>query len=189
MSKTADIEITAREACGIRCPFTGAELHIVGHIDGGHIVYNAPDAFSLAEPQESIERLYARASMRNGVEGGITRDESLTDPYTGNRLTLKQLPDGRYIFRGGFDPRRAMMSLAEFVKIASRGERVFGEAPQATSVEHVEEDVPTVADESDAPHTVVEEISEKAAHDVTKALGLDHKKTTVAMPGKAKGKK
>lgn len=189
MSKATDIEITAREACGIKCPFTGDELRIVGHIDGGHIVYNAPDAFSLSEPQESIERLYARASMRNGVEGGIARGEAMTDPYTGNRLVLKRLPDGRFIFRGGFDPRRAMMSLAEFVKAASRGERVLGEAPTAASVEHVEEDIPTVADDSDDPHKAVEEISEKAAHDVAKALGLDNKKTTVAFTKKAKGKK
>ena len=191
MSKATEINITAREARGIKCPFTGQELQIVGHIDGGHIVYNAPEAFSLAEPQASVERLYARASMRNGVEGAVSREEAMTDPYTGARFTLKQLPDGRFMFRGGFDPHRAMMSLAEFVKTASRGERAFGEAPKATSVEHIEDDVPTVADDTNDPHKVVEEMSEKAAHDIAKAAGLDHGRTTVAVSrnAKAKGKK
>ena len=186
MAKTTDIVITDRAARGLKCPFTGEELAVVGHVADGRVVYNAPEAFSLSEPQASVERLYARASMRGGVEGAVSRAESLTDPYTGRRLVLDRLPDGRYRFRGGFDPRRATLSLADFVRQASRGERSVGAAPEAKSVERVEEDVPTPADDSHDAHKLVEEMSDRAAHEVARAAGLDKGRVTVAVskPGR-----
>lgn len=189
MAGTTDIVITDPCVRGLRCPFTGRDLEIVGHIGGGHVTYNAPGAFSLAEPQESIGRLYARASMRNGVEGVLTREESMVDPYTGRRLSLVAHPDGRFSFRGGFDPRRGCLSLADFVKAASCGRRDIGAPPAATSVPHALEDVPR-QDDAGSPHEAVEEMSEKAAHDIAKAARLDKGRTTVSMStGKAKGRR
>ena len=188
MAKATEIIITDKCVRGLKCPFTGQELKVVGHIGGGHIVYNAPEAFSLSEPQASVERLYARATMRNGVEGAVSREEAMIDPYTKNRFELKQLPDGRFQFRGGFDPRMGRMSLAEFVTLASCGKRRMTPPPEATSVEHIEEEVPTEADDSNDPHKAVEEMSEKAAHDIAKAAGLDHGKVAVSMTAPAKPK-
>ena len=191
MATVVDFSVTAREARGLTCPFTGKDLQIIGHIDGGLVVYNAPKAFSLAEPQKSIARLYARASMRNGVENSVSKDDAMIDPYTGDRFTLASSPDG-YFFRGGFNPRQGSMSLEDFILKASRGTRKISKPPVATSVDNVEADVPTPADDSQDPHKAVEEMSEKAAHEMAKAAGLDHGRTTVSMslsPNKKKPKK
>lgn len=114
-----DVVVTDRKADGLRCPFTGNRLVVHMVVHPGSIVFNAPDAFTLAEPVDGLDTLFMRASMRNGVSGAAPVEGPVRDPYTGETLTLKTLPDGRVCYVGGFNPRAACESLDRFVYMAS----------------------------------------------------------------------
>ena len=86
--------VTSPVAVGIIDPYTGDELVVEGVVRGSAVTFSAPDAFTLAEPQKDVRTLYARASMRNGVEGVVSREESLKCAYTGKPLRLEHLKDG-----------------------------------------------------------------------------------------------
>ena len=156
-------------------PYTGAVLTIVGRVSGAFVTYSSPTAFTLSEPQESIERLYARASMRNGVEGMASKDESLKCAYTGAALSLERTPDGKWYFSGGFNPRSGRLSLAEYVGLASRGTGVTSDPDPCESI-------PTMESEKvDAPSTdAVGEELEQIAGEVCKSIGADNGRTTVS---------
>ena len=175
--------VTSPVAVGITDPYTGDELVIEGVVRGSTVTFSAPDAFTLCEPQKDVRVLYARASMRNGVEGVVNREESLKCAYTGKPLKLEHLSDGRWCLSGGFNPRRGYLSLAEFVRLASRGERCPEEPPKGEMSE------PLKGEAVDRPDAgcVGEELNEVAERTV-KALGADKGRTTVSMAGK-KGKK
>ena len=171
--------VTSPVAVGIVDPYTGDELVVEGVVRGPVVTFSAPDAFTLCEPQKDVRVLYARASMRNGVEGVVNREESLKCAYTGRPLRLERLGDGRWFFSGGFNPRRGYPSLAEFVRLASRGERCPEEPPKGEMSE------PLKGEAVDKPSTecVGEELSEVAEKTV-KALGADKGRTTVSMAGR-----
>ena len=174
--------MTAPVAQGIVDPYTGDEIAVFGVVSGHVVTFSAPEAFSLAEPQADIERLYSRASMRGGLEGAVPREQALTCAYTGRRLSLERLPDGRWCLTGGFNPRRGMPSLVEFVRLASRGARRPSEPPKA-------ELAPRLASETAAKPSadcIGEELSEIAGK-AAKALGADRGRTTVSMSGAEKG--
>lgn len=70
------------------------------------------------------------------------------------------------------------------MKKASRGVRDFGRPPKATSVVDVPDLTP---DDSDAVHKVVDEETEKAAHEIVKVIpGADKGRTTVGYRAPAK---
>lgn len=114
-----DVVVTDRKATGLKCPFTGENLVVHMVVHPGSIVFNAPGAFTLAEPVDRLDTLFMRASMRNGVSGAAPVDGPVLDPYTGAPLALKTLPDGRVCYVGGFNPRAACESLDRFVYMAS----------------------------------------------------------------------
>ena len=108
-------KVTVPRALGVKCPFTGDVLDVYITIGGGGVLYSCPSAFTLAEPVASLAELQDRASMRNGVHGVVDGARKPTCPYTGERLLLRVLPDGRYMYAGGFNPRRAFPNLDEFL--------------------------------------------------------------------------
>lgn len=179
--KIKDFKVTASFAAGLKDLFTGKPIEIIGHISGPIVTYSAPDAFTLTEPQTSVDTLYYRASMRNGIAGIVPRESSVICPYTGERMTLERTPDGRWYFSGGFNPRRARMSLAEFVNLASGGAKKVAEPPKAETISKIETEPQEPVDEPD----IGEELNE-VAEKVTKALGADHGRTTVSMAVKEK---
>lgn len=173
--------VTSPVAVGIIDPYTGDELVVEGVVRGSAVTFSAPAAFTLAEPQKDVRALYARASMRNGVEGVVSREESLKCAYTGKPLKLEHMKDGRWCLVGGFNPRRGYLSLAEFVRLASRGERCPEEPPKAEMSE------PLKGEAAGGPGTdcVGEELNEVAEKTV-KALGADRGRTTVSMSRKGR---
>lgn len=115
MSKVIDVVVTAPEASGVRCPFTGDPMEIHMVVQPGGVMFSAPDAFTLSEPVESYERLLLRATTRNGVSGAVPSNATPLCPYTGEALRLRELPDGRVCFVGGFNPRAGFKTLGEFL--------------------------------------------------------------------------
>lgn len=108
-------KVTVPRALGIKCPYTGDDLDVYLTVASGAVLYSCPHAFTLAEPVGSLVELQDRASMRNGVRGVADGVKSPVCPYTGERLLLRVLPDGRYMYAGGFNPRRAFTDLDELL--------------------------------------------------------------------------
>lgn len=172
-------------ARGLVDPYTGNPIDVVGRVSGHVVTFSAPDAFSLAIPVGSVDTLYDRASMRGGVAGAVTRDESLVCAYTGERMALAQTPDGKWCFRGGFNPRRAHLSLAEFIRKASCGTRDISDPAKAEMATGLPTDPDAGKADAEAADAVGEELNE-AAETFCKAAGLDRGKTTVSMAAPAK---
>lgn len=184
MSQVSHVLLTCLEARGLKCPFTGKELQIYAHICDGVVTYSAPKAFTLREPRKDVALLYRYASMRNGIMGSVTMEQSLIDPYTKEEFVLAEGADGTVWFEGGFDPRCACMSLAEFISKASCGTRVIDEPPPATSVEHPGDMTPN--DDGEV-HNAVDEITEQAAHEIVNAIpGANKGRTVVGFVGEPK---
>lgn len=182
MATVNDIVIECPEARGIRCRFTGRPMEIVAHVCEGTVTYSVPKAFSLYEPQASVDLLYQRASMRDGMMGAVDRDECLVDPYSGKRMSLRETPDGKFYFDGGFDPTCATMSLPELIRGLTG--KVVDAAPEATSIEHPGDLTP---DDSDLAHVQVEDLTEEAAEKMAKVIpGATRGRTTVSMSRKGK---
>lgn len=108
-------KVTVPRAQGIKCPYTGDVLDVYLAVSPGGVLYSCPGAFTLAEPVGSLAELQDRASMRNGVRGVADGVREPACPYTGERLLLRVLPDGRYMYAGGFNPRRAFTDLDELL--------------------------------------------------------------------------
>ena len=104
-------KVTVPRALGIKCPYTGDTIDVYLSVSNGCILYSCPHAFSLAEPVGSLEELQDRASMRNGVHGAADGAKRPVCAYTGEDLRLRALPDGRFAYAGGFNPRRAFTDL------------------------------------------------------------------------------
>ena len=104
-------KVTVPRAMGIKCPYTGDVVDVYLTTGNGCILYSCPDAFSLAEPVGSLAELQDRASMRNGVHGAADGVKDPVDARTGEALRLRALPDGRFAYAGGFNPRRAFTDL------------------------------------------------------------------------------
>lgn len=111
--------VTADEATGLTCPYTGKSLVVHMNVTPGAVTFNAPDAFSVHEPVKDCDTLMRRLSMRNGVEGIVTGAAAMTDPYSGEKFRFRDFPDGRVAVCGGFNPRAARLGLAEFAYYAS----------------------------------------------------------------------
>ena len=111
--------VTADEAKGLMCPFTGKPLVVHMNVAPGSVTFNAPDAFSAHEPAKDYDTLMRRLSMRNGIEGVVTGGAAMIDPYSGEKFRFRDLPDGRVTVCGGFNPRAAKFGLAEFTYFAS----------------------------------------------------------------------
>ena len=187
MSNVIHVKLTCPEARGLKDRFTGKELEIFAHVCEGIATYSAPGAFSLRVPQRTVDALMRRASTRGNVAGIADADERMRCPYTKEPLSVVEIPGEGYILDGGFDPTVATLDLADFLAKASGGERE-AKAPEALSVVDVPDLTP---DDGDLAHKVVEEETEKAAHELVKAMpGVDKGRTTVGYePGGRKGKK
>ncbi len=108
-------KVTVPRALGIKCPYTGDVLDVYLTVAAGGVLYSCPNAFSLAEPVDTLRTLQDRASMRNGVAGVADGAKRPVDAYTGEPLKLRVHPDGRFSYAGGFNPRRAYTDLDELL--------------------------------------------------------------------------
>lgn len=115
MTEARDVVVTVREVEKLFCPYTGKHVEVHMLVKPGSITFCAPKAFTLAEPVGSVEELLRRASMRDGVSGVVDGAGARVDVYTGEELRLREFPDGRVCFTGGFNPRSACDSLEEFL--------------------------------------------------------------------------
>lgn len=177
------VKLTCPEVLGLKNPYDGKELVVVANICEGVVTYSAPDAFTVRKPQKTLSMLLRLASMRNGTYGSVEGDDVLVNPYDGTPMAIGQDNEGGVYLDGGFDPTVACMNLAEFVKGASCGTRILEEPPKAESVEHPGDMTP---DDSDSAHTVVDEETERAAHEMVKAMGADKGHVMVGATGRDK---
>lgn len=166
MAKVNHVRLLCPEVRGLIDPFTGKELEVFAHVCEGIVTYSAPGAFSLRAPQRTVDALMRRASTRGNVAGIADTNERMKCPYTGEALRVVETQEGLYRLDGGFDPTIACLSLTEFIEKASRGERK-AEAPQARQSVEVPDLTP---DDGDLAHKVVEEETEKAAHEMVKVI-------------------
>lgn len=180
-------KVTAARACGIACPFTGKEIDVYITVGNGSIFYSCPDAFTLSEPVASLAELQDRASMRNGVRGSADGAKSPKCPYTGKKLLLRTLPDGRYFYSGGFNPRRACSSLDELLYWLTMRDGVAARPAPAPRcpVEEIREPPPPRLDAKvEASDATLEAVEAVAAEHMSRG-------TMVSMSsksGKSKGK-
>lgn len=108
-------KVTVPRARGIKCPYTGKEIDVFLTVGNGTVLYSCPGAFTLREPVGGLAELQDRASMRNGVCGAADGTKHPRCAYTGEKLLLRNLPDGRYFYAGGFNPRQAYRDLDELL--------------------------------------------------------------------------
>lgn len=108
-------KVTAPRALRIKCPYTGEVIDVCLTVGPSGVWYSCPDAFTLSEPVATLPELQDRASMRNGVRGSVDGAISPKCAYTGKKLLLQMLPDGRFMYKGGFNPRRAFTDLDELL--------------------------------------------------------------------------
>lgn len=167
MSNVIHTRLQCPEVKGLIDKYTGRELEVFAHISEGVVTYSAPGAFSLRVPQTSVDALMRRASMRGGIAGAVGPGAALKCAYTGADLAVRQNDKGLYYLEGGFDPTVACMSLGEFVEKASCGERKVEKAPEARASVEIPDMTPN---DDDAAHKVVDEETEKAAHEMAKVV-------------------
>lgn len=108
-------KVTAPRALRIKCPYTGEVIDVCLTVGPSGVWYSCPDAFTLSEPVATLLDLQDRASMRNGVRGSVDGAIHPKCAYTGKKLFLQMLPDGRFMYKGGFNPRRAFTDLDELL--------------------------------------------------------------------------
>lgn len=175
------IAVTAPEAQRLRCPFTGKPLTVHMHISPGSVTFSAPDAFSLKVPRGSLKTLLDDASMRNGVYGAVTVDKAMTDPYTGEKLRVREFPDGRVCLIGGFNPRAAVSTLGEFIYRASMRDGVTDMTPPVSiKIEKPEAHRPEPKAEEEVSEETME-AAERIVSDAVKDGKLEVSSTTVHM--------
>ena len=158
-------KVTVPRAQGVKCPFTGGDLDVYLAVAPGGVLYSCPGAFTLAEPVGSLAELQDRASMRNGVRGVVDGVRAPTCPYTGKRLALRVLPDGRYMYAGGFNPRRAFADLDELLYYLTMRDGVPTRAKPGgrMPVERVRQTPPKCPDAAPSPSDATLEAMEKVA--------------------------
>lgn len=159
-------KVTTPRACGIRCPYTGDEIDVYLTVGPAGVLYSCPGAFTLSEPVATLPELQDRASMRSGVHGLADGAVSPKCAYTGKPLLLARLSDGRFMYRGGFNPRRAYRDLDELLYwltmrdgIPTRALPTGGTVP----VESVEEPPKAVPDAAAVPSDATLETMENLA--------------------------
>ena len=167
---------------GIKCPYTEDVLDVYITVGKGSVLYSCPGAFTLAEPVGSLAELQDRASMRNGVHGAADGAKKPKCAYTGESLRMRVLPDGRYMYEGGFNPRRAFFDLDELLYyLTMRGGKASRARPAGLRpVEAVREPPPRRPDGRVSPSDATLEAMEKVA-----AEHMD-RGTTVSVSGAAK---
>ena len=158
-------KVTVPRALGLKCPYTGEGLDVYLTVVQGGVLYSCPHAFTLAEPVGSLAELQDRASMRNGVRGVADGAARPACAYTGERLLLRELPDGRYMYAGGFNPRRAFTDLDELLYyLTMRNGVATREKPgPRIPVERVRPEPPKRPDERTEPSDATLEAMEKVA--------------------------
>lgn len=169
MSHIKDVLVTAPEAVGITCPYTGRPLDVYMRIVSGLVTFSSPDALSLAVPHADRDELLRKARLRNGVAG--PKGSEAVCAYTGNAIAVETTPDGKYYMKGAFNPRSAHMGLYRFLAKLSRGSVDLQTPPPCTTVP----DIPTDLDEDqrfEIPQDAHER-TEKAAEQFVRSTGID----------------
>ena len=99
---------------GLTCPYTGRPVSVRVIAAGrDRPMYFSPDAFDPSSVQESPVKLLELAGTRNGIAGALTNGNELICPYTGNRMSIRQVPGG-YCLKGGFSPSSPQHDLYKF---------------------------------------------------------------------------
>lgn len=184
-------KVTVPRARGIKCPYTGEELDVFLTVGHGSVLYSCPGAFTLREPVGSLAELQDRASMRNGVHGAADGARRPTCAYTGEKLLLQELPDGRYFYSGGFNPRRAYRDLDELLYLLTMRDGVAprprpAPPPAAESVREPPAPRPDAATEpSDATLEAMEKL---AAEHMERGTMVSMSVAGKGKGGKGKGK-
>ena len=173
--------VTVPRALGITCPYTGESLDVYLVVRRGSVLYSCPDAFTLAEPVGDLAELQDRASMRNGVHGIADGSKKPACAYTGERLRLRVLPDGRYMYEGGFNSRRAFFDLDELLYYLTMrdGKATRARPAGLQPVEAVREPPPRRPDGRVSPSDATLEAMERVA------AGHMGRGTTVSVSGAA----
>lgn len=158
-------KVTVPRAQGIKCPYTGDDLEVYLTVVAGGVLYSCPNAFTVAEPVDSLGELQDRASMRNGIRGVVDGVQKPVCAYTGERLFLRILPDGRYVYTGGFNPRRAFTDLDELLYYLTmrHGKAMRMKPTGLQPVERVRENPPERPDAVIKPSDATLEAMEKVA--------------------------
>lgn len=180
-------KVTVPRALNIRCPYTGDVLDVYLTVTAGRVLYSCPQAFTVAEPVGSLPELQDRASMRNGVRGVADGTKKPTCPYTGERLMLRVLPDGRYMYAGGFNPRRAHTDLDELLYYLTmrNGDATRARPGPPLPVERAGDPPPRRLDAETGPSDATLEAMEKVASEHMERGTV----VSMSVPGPAKGGK
>jgi hypothetical protein len=185
MSKIVDVVVTAPEAAEVKCPYTGKRMEVHMVVQPGSVVFSAPDAFTLSEPVGTMEELLLRASMRNGMTGSVPKGATQRCPYTGKTLRIREMPDGRVCFVGGFNPRAGSPSLGEFLYYATMRDGVpTRNRPECMKAERPSQ-VRYLKKKDVQPSQATMEVAERVAEE----SGLFQKKSMVTAGVRLKGGK
>lgn len=179
------VKVTVSEASGLVCPYTGRPLEVHMNVAPGSITFNAPDAFCVQQPVDSVEILLDRLSMRNGVAGSVSGDAMMRDAYTGEILRIRDLPGGKVAAAGGFNPRAAKQSVEEFAYYASMRAGVPSR-PRPPSPEPVMKTPPPRTSSSATSDGPSDELKEQCEKELV-AAGMKGP-TFVSMSGKRRKK-
>ena len=157
------VKVTSKLVQGLVDGYTGEPLEVHMTVTrGSPPLYNCPDAFSVHAPHDTLESLQDDVSMQDGVRGVRDRVNPV-DVYTGERLKLRTMPDGRFCYAGGLNPRRAFRSLDELLYFLTMraGESRFPKPGEPAPVERPPRearDLPEEGAPSDATKEAVEKI-------------------------------
>lgn len=112
------VSCTGRDFEGLVNPYTGEPL-AVGMIatPSGRCLFAAPDAYSTAWSFGSPGEAYDAWAREAGI-AGVRRGQPIRCAYTGEALAPEETPDGRFRYRGGFDPN-VFRPRAEFLYYAT----------------------------------------------------------------------
>lgn len=164
-----DVVVTARIAERLFCPYTGKKVEVHMYVQPGSITFCAPGAFTLSEPVDSMKVLLQRSTMRNGVSGVVPVSKGAVDLFTGRRLQVREFPDGRCCYVGGFNPRAACPTLGEFVyRYTMRDGKATMPKPKEMKAERVERRPPPPKKDVD-PSAETVKAAEKAVDKANKA--------------------
>lgn len=169
MSRIKDVLVTAPEAVGITCPYTGKPLDVYMRIASGFVTFSAPEAMSLSVPYASKAKLLKDARLRNGVVG--PEGSEAVCAYTGNVITVETTPDGKYYMRGAFNPRSAHTNLYRLLAKLSRGAVDLQTPPPCTTVPEIQTEL-----DEDQKFEIPQEAherTEKAAEQFVRSTGID----------------
>lgn len=177
MSLIKDILVTAPEAQGIKCPYTGKPLDIYMRISAGIVTFSAPEALSLAIPWPSVADLREAAAMR---DGSPAEGPGSVCAYTGAPIEVVETEDGQYYMKGAFNPRRSYLSLQKLLKDLSRGAVVTEAPPTAETIPEIQTEL-----DEDQKFEIPQEAherTERAAQQFVRSTGIDTS-VSVSMAG------